>query len=179
MHFCLKVGQGIRIWSNSHYAYIDTGKNQCWESPKTCNAGFSYCLWMKSDGNSHILGSRMNASTEGFHLWYQNKKMQSRVFTDNKKYECWPNFDSSDWNHVCSTWVPNTLKLYINGTEWCSTSAGKVGSFAILGESKMVLGETTIVSLGSHRRRLVLDEFIFWHKDVLSDQDIANLYNSY
>ncbi len=104
--------------------------------------------------------------------------MKSRVFTENKIYERKPSFSSNDWTHICTTWTPMTVRLYINGTGSGSPLEAS-GTYPDLGDNTIILGETTTIPKGTHVKNFIMDEFAFWHRDALSDTEILNLYNSY
>ncbi len=106
--------------------------------------------------------------------------MKSRVLTNNEKYQVHEDFSSTAWNHFCTTWIPTTVKFYINGTFWNSDSdGGTVASPQSLGDSKILLGGLSTDSPTEQDRNFVMDEFVFWHRGVLSDAEVWILYNSY
>ncbi len=161
--------------------YLDLGPGQCWESPQTCTTGFSYCLWVKfnSLADSGVLGSIKDSTTEGFMLRFVNGNLKNRVTTNDERYQLIEPHNTTTWNHLCTTWIPTTLRFYKNGALWNSDSSPATDSGQPLGDSKILLGGWFTELPSSQTRNFVLDEFAFWHRDKLSATDVLNLYNSY
>ncbi len=162
--------------------YLDfTCPGQCWESPKTCDEGFSYCFWIKllSLGNTCILGNTKNGGSEGFMLRCSAGTMKNKVFTNDKQYKHQPAFSSTTWTHLCATWKPWTLKLYKDGMQWASSSSGVTDVRTPLGTNTLMLGTYLTDNPAVCSRDFVLDDFAFWDRDELTSQNVFDLYNSY
>ena len=129
----------------------------------------------------NILGSRRYSGTEGFKIGYEGGKMKSRVWVDGMRYQSQPSFSSMDWEHICSTWNPTAIdkvKVYINGALEGSSAATSASS-SESGDWKIILGGLYTDPPNTNNRDFVMDEFAFWHRDVLSDQEINDLFDSY
>ncbi len=177
-----QVGQGLQFSTTSDYVYLDFScPDQCWESPQTCNNGFSYCLWIKlnSLGNTCILGNTKDGGSEGFMLRYLSSTMKNKVFTNTKQYKHQPAFSSTAWTHMCTTWKPWTIKLYKDGSLWASSSSGSADQVRPLGDTTLMLGTYLTDKPDVCSRDFILDDFTFWDSDELTAQQILDLYNSY
>ncbi len=174
----LQVGKGLKFNNSNDYVLLDIGGPQCWEMPLNCTNGFSYCLWVQMNMECNILGSRRSSGTKGFRLAYDDGKMKSRVWENDRRYGSQPPFTSTAWEHICSTWNPTVVKVYRNGNLQV-TSSDSSDTTTGPGDSKIVLGAHYTDPPNTNSRDFVMDEFAFWHRDELSAVEIQDLYNSY
>ena len=164
----------------SDYIYIPIASGKCWEQPENATNGFSYCVWLKIMAEGMILSTVEMRDYQGFELKYYSGQLTSKVYARDYRKKIWPNFSSgNNWKHICTTWLPDAMKLYINGFD----TGGQESTYTnvpphFVGGSSLIVGRKYTVDSEVATKNFEIDELVIWCVK-LSDQDILNLYNSY